>query len=147
LRTRLEIKRFELFSLFKLAFYIYAVVGLVMAVIYGFFLLVIGGIQNAIFGERIPHLGGIGIVLGIFSIPLIALVYGAVASVFATIGGWIFNLFAGAVGGVRFVADVEEVVPEAAPAPAAKSLQPASAGPASPPDGPTLTRSTSLDDD
>jgi hypothetical protein len=141
------VKRFELFSLFKLAFYIYAVVGLVMAVIYGFFLLVIGGIQHAIFGEQMPRLGAIGIVLGIFSIPLIALVYGAVASVFVTIGGWIFNLFAGAVGGIRLEAEVEEVLPEPAPKAVPTPLEPASPGPASPPDGPTLTRSTSLDDD
>jgi hypothetical protein len=94
-----------------------------------------------------PRLGAIGIVLGIFSIPLIALVYGAVASVFVTIGGWIFNLFAGAVGGIRLEAEVEEVLPEPAPKAVPTPLEPASPGPASPPDGPTLTRSTSLDDD
>jgi hypothetical protein len=147
LRTRLEIKKIELFSLFKLAFYLYAVVGLVMAVVYGFFLLVIGGIQSAVFGSEIPRLGAVGIVLGILSIPIIALIYGAVASVFITIGGWIFNLFAGAVGGIRVEAEVEEVLPEPLPKAASRPFEPAGYGTTTPPDGPTLTRSTKLDDD
>ena len=152
MRTRFEIKRIELFSLFKLAFYIYAVIGLVFAIIYGFSLLVVGGIQSAIFGEAIPRLGTIGIVLGILAIPLIALAYGAVGSVFVTIGGWIFNAIAGAVGGLRVQAEVEEVYAERPAKLAPQTAAPPVAGgeaapPDTPPDGPTLTRSLSLDDD
>jgi hypothetical protein len=148
LRTRFEIKRIELFSIFKLAFYIYTVIGLIFAIIYGFFLLVVGGIQSAIFGEEIPRLGSIGIVLGVLAIPLIALAYGAVGSVFATIGGWIFNAIAGAVGGLRVQAEVEEVYDERPAKPAPEPAAPTVAGAeAAPPDGPPLTRSSSLDDD
>jgi hypothetical protein len=148
LRTRFEIKRIELFSLFKLAFYIYAVIGLFFAIIYGFFLLVIGGIQSAVFGGEIPQLGAIGVVLGIMAIPIVALMYGAVGSVFMTIGGWLFNIIAGAVGGLRVQAEVEEVYaePPAKPAPQ-PAVPPYTGGSATPPDGPTLTRSSSLDDD
>jgi hypothetical protein len=148
LRTRLEIKRIELFSLFKLAFYIYAVIGLFFAIVYGFFLLAVGGIQSAIFGDGIPRLGGIGIVLGILAIPFIALAYGVVGSVFMTIGGWVFNAIAGSVGGLRLHAEVEEVYTERPLRPAPEPAAPAPAsGEAAPPDGPTLTRSSSLDDE
>ena len=148
MKTRLEIKRIELFSVFKLAFYIYAIIGFFIAIIYGFFLLVLGGIQSAVFGEEIPQLGAFGIVLGILALPIVALMYGAVASVFITIGCWVFNLIAGAVGGLRVEAEVAEAYTE----PAQKSApQPAAPPPAdgsiTPPDGPTFTRSSSLDDE
>jgi len=147
-KTRLEIKRIELFSVFKLAFYIYAIIGFFIAIIYGFFLLVLGGIQSAVFGEEIPQLGAFGIVLGILALPIVALMYGAVASVFITIGCWVFNLIAGAVGGLRVEAEVAEAYTE----PAQKSAPPPAAPPPAdgsitPPDGPTFTRSSSLDDE
>jgi hypothetical protein len=148
LRTRLEIKRIELFSLFKLAFYIYAIIGLFIAIIYGLFFLAIGGMQSAIFGDEIPHLGGVGIVLGILAIPFIALAYGAVGSVFMTIGGWLFNVIAGAAGGLRIQAEVEEVYAERPARPVPEpAAPPAASGDTTPPAGPTLTRSSSLDDD
>ena len=65
LRTRLEIKRIELFSLFKIAFYIYAFIGLVVGLIYGFFLVVAGGLQSMLLGEEFPELGTLGVVIGI----------------------------------------------------------------------------------
>ena len=148
MRTRFEIKRIELFSLFKLAFYIYAIIGLFFAIIYGFFMLALGGLQSMVFGSELPNLGMVGLVLGIFAIPLIALIYGAVASVFITIGGWIYNLIAGGVGGLRLEAEVEEVYTEPRPKPAPEPVAPPPAtGTAPPPEGPTLTRSSSLDDD
>ena len=148
MRTRFEIKRIELFSLFKLAFYIYAIIGLFIAIVYGLFMLLIGGLQNMVFGNDLPNLGMVGLVLGIFAIPLIAVMYGAVASVFVTIAGWIYNVIAGGVGGLRLEAEVEEVYAEPQPKPAAQPVAPPPAeGNITPPGGPTITRSSSLDDD
>jgi len=147
-KTRLEIKRIELFSVFKLAFFIYAIIGFFIAIIYGFFLLVIGGIQNAVFGDEIPQLGGFGILIGILALPIVALMYGAVASVFVTIGCWIFNLIAGAAGGLRVEAEVAEAYTEPAQKSAPQPAPPAATeGSITPPDGPTFTRSSSLEDD
>jgi hypothetical protein len=74
--------------------------------------------------------------------------YGAVASVFVTIGFWIFNLIAGAVGGLRIVAEVEEAYVEPAPTPAPQPVvTPNAEGSITPPDGPTFTRSSSFDDE
>jgi hypothetical protein len=108
LRTRLEIKRIELFSLFKIAFYVYAVMGLFVGLIYGFFLVLAGGIQSAFLGDEFPQFGAIGVVVGLLAIPFIALIYGAIGSVFVTIGGWIFNIISGALGGLRFETIVDE---------------------------------------
>jgi hypothetical protein len=148
LKTRLEIKRIELFSVFKIAFYIYAVIGFFIAIVYGFFFLVLGGIQNAVFGDEIPQLGAFGVLFGILALPIVALMYGAVASVFVTIGCWVFNLIAGAVGGLRLEAEVEEAY--AGPAQKAEPQPvppPVDEGSITPPDGPTFTRSSSLDDE
>jgi hypothetical protein len=147
LRTRFELKRIELFSLFKLAFYIYAVLGLIFAIIYGFFMLLLGGLQSVVFGRELPNLGMVGLVLGIFAIPLIALIYGAVASVFITIGGWIYNVIAGGVGGLRVEAEVEEVYAEPVSKPSPQVAPQPAPGTGPPPEGPTITRSSSLDDD
>jgi hypothetical protein len=148
LKTRLEIKRIELFSVFKIAFYIYAIIGFFIAAVYGFFLVLLGGIQNAVFGEEIPQLGAFGLVAGILALPIVALMYGAVASVFVTIGCWVFNIIAGAVGGLRLEAEVAEAYAQPEPKPAPQPVPaPADEGSITPPDGPTFTRSSSLDDE
>ena len=147
MRTRLEIRRIELFSLFKVAFYIYAVIGLLIGLIYVFFLLVAGGLQSAFLGDEFPRFGVVGGVIGILAIPFIAVIYGAVGSVFVTIGGLVFNLICGAVGGLRFDTEVQEIYesPRTRTAPQ-PDAPPAGGGSITPPDGPTLTRSPTLDD-
>jgi hypothetical protein len=152
LRTRLEIKRIELFSLFKIAFYIYAFIGLVVGLIYGFFLVVAGGLQSMLLGEEFPELGTIGVVIGIAAIPFFAMIYGAVGSVFITIGGLVYNLIAGAVGGLRVETKVILERPDAVPPAPKPFVAPKTGGSITPPDGPTLTKSKSflydvLDDD
>jgi Transmembrane domain of unknown function (DUF3566) len=105
MRTNLEIKRLELWSIFKLAFMVYAVIGLVVGAFYGLFLLVAGAITS--FSDEVPRLGALSGVLGVVLIPLIAIFYGAVGSVFVTIAGLLYNVFAGMVGGLRFEAQVD----------------------------------------
>ncbi|UCH83368.1 MAG: hypothetical protein JSW50_13045 [Candidatus Latescibacterota bacterium] len=146
MQTRLEVKRIELFSLFKVAFFIYTFIGLVVGLIYGFVLLVAGGLHSMILGEQFPQLGAFGAAIGILAIPFVAMVYGAIGSVFVTIGGIIYNLIAGAVGGVRFETKVilerpEPSVPKSAPKGTPKG------GSITPVDGPTLTKSKSFLDD
>jgi len=146
LRTRLEIKRIELFSLFKIAFFIYAIIGLVVGLIYGFVVLVADGFQSAFLGDEFPQLGMLSGVIGLLAIPFVAMIYGMVGSVFVTICGAVFNLISAAVGGLRFetVVEVAHEPPSASRAP--QPPPPPIAGSITPPDGPTLTRSPSLDD-
>ena len=109
MRTHLEIKRIELWSLFKIAFLLYACLGLVVGLFYGLFMIVAGAISSAIGDELgdIPGLGFFGGLLGLFLIPLFAMLYGAVGSVFVTIVGVLYNLMAKIGGGLRFETDVQ----------------------------------------
>jgi hypothetical protein len=118
METKLEVKRIELWSLFKIAFFIYAAIGLVVGMFYGFFLLLATALENALIEEGFPDFGLIGGVLGLVLIPVIALFYGAIGSVFVTIVGFLYNLFAGFVGGVRF--DTQVAVGEPPPVPGSR---------------------------
>jgi hypothetical protein len=102
MRTKLEVKRIELWSLFKVAFFIYGAIGLVAGLFYGFFLLAASLLEHAFLDEGLAGFGLLGGAFSIVLIPLIALFYGVFGSVFVTIVGFLYNLFAGMVGGVRF---------------------------------------------
>lgn len=106
MQATIELKRIELWSLFKIAFVLYSALGLFMGVLYGFFMLVAGGLQSAFLGDEFPEIGIIGGVLGIFLVPVIAIFNGAMGSVFVTVGGFVFNLVVRMVGGLRIEADV-----------------------------------------
>ena len=51
--TKLEIRRIDLWSIFKLAFMVYAVIGLIVGVFYGFFLLLANALTS--FSDEIPE--------------------------------------------------------------------------------------------
>ncbi|NIM20714.1 MAG: hypothetical protein GTO51_10890 [Candidatus Latescibacteria bacterium] len=97
-----EIKRVELWSLFKISFFIYAVLGLIVGFVTFFFSLLMGGFSSALSGEEFPHFGLLSGAFGLFLIPFLAFFYGVVGSVCMTIGGWIFNIICGVGGGLRF---------------------------------------------
>ncbi len=121
MRTKLEIKRVELWSLFKISFFIYGAIGLVAGLFYGFFLLAANVLENAFLDEGLGEAFGlIGGALSILLIPLIALFYGAVGSVFVTVIGLLYNIFAGIVGGVRL--ETKVAIEETEPVAAAQTL-------------------------
>jgi len=102
-----EIKRIELWTLFKVAFFVCAAIGIVMGVIYGFFMLV-GGLFGSFLDDEIAGFGFLGGVIGLFLIPFVAVLYGAIGSVFITVLGWVYNLSARLIGGVRLTVDVDD---------------------------------------
>ena len=108
MKTRLEIKRIDLWSLFKIAFLLYACLGLVVGLFYGLFMIVAGAIESAFSNEfgDIPGLGFFGGMLGLVMIPLMAVLYGAIGSVFVTIGGFLYNLMAKLGGGLSLQTEV-----------------------------------------
>ena len=111
MQTKLEIKRIELFSLFKIAFFLYALIGLVAGLFYGLFLLAATVLESTFVDEGFPEFGILGGVFGLILIPVIALFYGAIGSVFVTIVGFLYNVFAGMVGGVRLDTKVHLTAP------------------------------------
>ena len=147
MQTVIEVKRIDLWTLFKVSFFVYAVLGLIGGFFYLFFMMVATGIGGAFLDEEIPNFGMLGGVLGIVLMPVLAFVYGAIGSVVATIFGVIINLIMKATGGMKFDVTVTEiggiVQAPAVPAPGTSPpppptppvTQPPHAGPASPPSG------------
>jgi len=124
MRTKLEVKRIDLWSLFKIAFFLYGTMGLVAGLCYGFFLLLAGVLEHTFLDEGFPELGIIGGALGFLLIPVIAIFYGAIGSVFVTIFGVLYNMFANLVGGIRVETQVDmgESPPAIAPSDSDDSL-------------------------
>ena len=153
MQTVIEVKRIDLWTLFKVSFFVYAVLGLIGGFFYLFFMMLATGIGGAFIDEEFPNLGILGGVLGIVLMPVLAFVYGAIGSVVATIFGLIINLIMKATGGMKFDVTVTEVggivqspavpapgtspppPPPPLPPPPPPATQPPHAGPASPPSG------------
>ena len=144
MQTSIEVKRVDLWTLFRLVFFLYAAIGLIAGMFYAFLMMVAGGFGEALIGEDIPGLSLITGFLGIILVPVLAFVYGAIGAVVFTIGGALFNLVARVGGGLRFeVALVQPAfgtapvpaptVPPVTPPPAASPPPPVVPPPAEPP--------------
>jgi len=130
--TRLRITRVDLWSLFKVAFLLYAGIGVIVGLFYWFVLMVVGSLGTVFTEDEIPGLGMLGGVLGVFLVPIMAFFYGAFSSVMITIGAALFNVAARFTDGLAFEADVETQTPPpaATTAPMAPTLP--AAGPGDP---------------
>jgi hypothetical protein len=103
------LKRVDLWSLFKMAFVLYATIGFVAGLFYGMIIALIGSV-GAMWGEDIPGLNHFTGAIGIVAVPVLAMVYGVLGSVVVTIGGGLYNLAAKFVGGLKVVVDVNDTV-------------------------------------
>ena len=116
MRTQLHIKSIGLWSLFKIAFTLYAVLGLVVGLFYGLLIMAAGWMNWSEVSSELsdfPGLGILGGVLGFLAIPFFAIVYGAMGSVFVTLGGLLYNLVARFTGGLTLDTTVEVGAPVA----------------------------------
>jgi hypothetical protein len=102
----LEIKSFDVGSVVKIAFIIYAALGLIVGVVYVIVAFALAGLM-----EYAGGLGDTGVMrlaatgLGIFLIPVVALLYGCAGALAGLVVALIYNLVAKAVGGVRMTVD------------------------------------------
>jgi hypothetical protein len=124
--AHLEIKRIDLWSLFKLAFFLYAILGLFVGLFFFLFSLVTHGLMQSYTMEEFPGMGlfsgMMGGVLFIFLIPFMAFFYGVLGSVAITICGWIFNLVCRMAGGLKLVVETKDINVVPVTAPSATSL-------------------------
>ena len=97
----------DLWSLFKIAFVLYATLGFVAGLFYGAIIAFIGSF-GAVWGEDMPGLGRLTGALGIIAVPVLALVYGVLGSIVVTIGGALYNLAARFVGGLRIAVETTD---------------------------------------
>jgi len=108
MQATIEIKRVDLWTLFRVAFFLYAALGLIAGIFYASVVVLIGGIGEALGSEDIPGLGLLTGVAGVILIPVLAFVYGAIGSVVVTIIGMLFNLVCRLGGGVKIDAALAE---------------------------------------
>jgi hypothetical protein len=142
--VQFEIKRIDLWSLFKISFILYAVIGVFVGFFMFFFSMVMGGLGSAFMqDEGYPGLPLLSGAMGFLLIPFLAFLYGVIGSVFVTIAGWIFNIVCGLSGGLRFMADTYDTTPRAParsypppPPPASEQGPLPSSGPGGPAGGP-----------
>ncbi|UCG51744.1 MAG: DUF3566 domain-containing protein, partial [Candidatus Latescibacterota bacterium] len=135
MEPQLEVRKIDLWSVFKISFFLYAVLGLLFGLIYAFFMMLVGSMNSAILGEELEGFGFLTGIFGLFMIPFMAFVYGIFGSVSTTICCWVYNVIAGLSGGVRFeMSPVVRMAPVAppvqSPAPQAEAPRPASSPPA-----------------
>jgi hypothetical protein len=121
MRRTLELKRFEIGSLFKVAFVLYLVLGLVAGLCFGMALWMMGSFASLLGDEHIPGLSVVTGAAGFVAIPVMAICYGVVGSLVVSIIGLLYNFAAGKMGGVKFEFETGEVTPAPAVTSAAQT--------------------------
>jgi len=101
------IKRFDLWSLFKMAFVLYATLGFIAGLFYGMIIAVVGSL-GAFWGEDLPGVGALSGAIGIIAVPVLAMVYGVLGSFVITVAGALYNLAARWAGGLKVSIDVAD---------------------------------------
>ncbi len=114
MRRTLELKRVEVGSLFKVAFLLYVVLGLVAGLFFGMTLWMMGSLTSFLGEEHIPGLSMISGVAGFIAIPVMAMCYGIVGAIVFSIIGLLYNFAASKMGGVKMEFETGEVTPPAA---------------------------------
>jgi hypothetical protein len=121
MRRTLELKRVEIGSLFKVAFVLYAVLGLVAGLCFALVFMMLGQLGSFLGDQHIPGLGVISGMAGVVAVPVLSMVYGMMGSIVVTIVGLLYNLAASRVGGVKVEFETGEMAPAVAAAPAANT--------------------------
>jgi hypothetical protein len=89
------IKRVGPVSCAKIAGTLYAILGLLMGGVFSLVTLA-GG-----FASNTPEAGGLVPMIGVGSIVVFPVLYGAIGFVTTLIGAWLYNVLAGIVGGIQ----------------------------------------------
>jgi hypothetical protein len=111
MRRTLELKRVDLGSLFKVAFLLYAVLGLVAGLTAALVFMMMGSLGSLLSEEGIPGFGMVTGVAGMVLVPVLSMMYGIMGSIVVTIVGLLYNLAAGRVGGMKLEFDVKDATP------------------------------------
>jgi len=111
MRKTAELKRVDLGSLFKVAFVLYAALGLFAGLFYGLIFMVIGQLGGILGEDVLPGLRFLTGFVGVLAVPVIAMLYGILGSMVVAIGGALYNLATRWVGGVKLEIEVDGSVP------------------------------------
>jgi len=106
MRSTIEVRRVDLWSLFKISFCAYGFLGIIGGLFYLGFVLLLTGFGSTFLEEEFPRLGLLGGVLGIIMVPAFAFLYAAIGGMFAVIMGAIVNLIMRFTGGLKLDVDM-----------------------------------------
>lgn len=103
-----EIKRIDVWSCVKIAFILFGILGLLVGILYAMMLSALLGFFSQMGGE-FQSLGGMfSGALSIFMIFFLAIFYAVMGAVVTAIFGWLYNLLARGLGGVKFLLETEK---------------------------------------
>jgi len=102
-----EIRKIDVWSVVKIAFFLYGIFGLLFGLFYAIILTMLGGILSQ-FGPEFESMRGLTGVLGIFMAFFLALFYAVIGAVGTAIFTWIYNLLAKGLGGIKFYLEQEK---------------------------------------
>ena len=102
-----EVKKIDIWSVVKIAFILCGIFGLLAGILYAVVLTMVGGLLGQMggeFGAMRSLTGAVSVIMVFF----LALFYAVVGAVAAAIFGWIYNLLARGMGGVRLHLEQEK---------------------------------------
>lgn len=106
----LELKKIDVWSCIKISFILYGIFGLVVGIFYAILLTFLGGVLNTFGGREFGSFGGLFTgVVGIFMAFFLALFYAVIGAIFTAIFVWLYNVIAGAAGGIRLNLEGEKL--------------------------------------
>jgi hypothetical protein len=102
-----EVKKIDIWSVVKISFILCGIFGLLAGILYAFMLTMVGGILGQMGGE----FGALRSLTGAFSFIMViflALFYAVVGAVAAAVFGWLYNVLARGMGGIRLHLEQEK---------------------------------------
>ena len=111
MRRTLELKRVEVGSLFKVAFLLYAVLGLVVGLFVGMAVWMMGSLASVFGDDHMPFMHMLTGAAGFIAIPVMAMCYGVIGSIVVSIIGLLYNFAASKMGGIKLEFETGEVPP------------------------------------
>ena len=106
--SRLRINKMGVFSVAKMQSVLGLVIGLIIGVIYGAFIILYSLIgASLVGGDAKLAVGGGGVVVGIVVMIAVPITYAIVGFIGGAIGAFVYNIFAGMIGGIEM--EVENV--------------------------------------
>ena len=99
--TKVQVKRVGVFSLAKIYAVTMAAFGVIIGVIYGLIFMVVGGAMMAGGSRGSGTAGASSLVIGLIMMVAIPVFYGVIGFIAGALGGVIYNIASGFVGGIE----------------------------------------------
>jgi hypothetical protein len=99
--AKYQIRRMGVFSCAKIYAVVMAAFGIIIGVIYGLIFMVVGGAMMAGGARDSGAAGASSLVIGLIMMVVIPIIYGVIGFVAGAIGGVVYNVAAGFVGGLE----------------------------------------------